>query len=149
MNNLRKQVLRAARDHFQSLVRDLEARQQAHRNQIRRNNEPTDLDERAQSDQASEEMRRENEQLIHARESLAELAGMEAETPHQQAEIGAIVHTNSNRFLLGVAVPHFEVEGKSYVGISRNSPAYEKLHGKHVGEQFELKGNIYKVKEIH
>lgn len=149
MSDIRQNVLQAARDYYRMMIDDLEEKQKNYRAQIERENEPTDLDQRSQADMASEDMRRENEQLIQARQGLALLEQMDERSNHDQVENGSIVHTDQSRFLLGVAVPHFDVNGQKYLGVSRESPAYAQMHGKQPGDQVEVEGNTYQIEAVY
>ncbi|MEM9985205.1 MAG: hypothetical protein AAF804_08935, partial [Bacteroidota bacterium] len=102
----------------------------------------------AQADQANENLRRENDQLIQAQQALAELQRIDHQDDHDQVQAGAVVHTNKGHFLMGVAVPQFEVEGKKFLGISRKAPIYHAMAGKKKGEKFEMRGQTYQIQGI-
>ncbi|WP_300596354.1 hypothetical protein [Niabella sp.] len=51
---------------------------------------------------------------------------------------GALVETTEYFFLVGVALPPLEVNGKKIAGITTDAPAYANLEGKRKGDEIHL-----------
>ena len=75
--------------------------------------------------------------------------------PFDRAEHGAIVVTDKQRFFLSIGAGKFVVNEKEspsgmqyYFAISAQTPIYQVLKGKTVGESFIINGMTHTIKEI-
>lgn len=61
---------------------------------------------------------------------------------------GAVVKFNNRRFVVCVSTTRFEVDGKTYMGISTQSPIYLAMVGLQAGDMFTHNGTEFEVQEI-
>ncbi len=61
---------------------------------------------------------------------------------------GAVVKFNNRRFVVCVSTSRFEVDGKTYMGISTQSPIYLAMTGLQEGDVFTHNGTEFEVEEI-
>ena len=62
-----------------------------------------------------------------------------------EAKAGALIETDKQWFLLGIAFPAIDVNGKELLGVSPESPAFQTIHGKQKGDTFTLGNNTYNI----
>ena len=87
-------------------------------------------------------------QLNKEEESLRLLKSIDFETK-STCSPGAVVNTIDFNFIIGIPTVPFEYEGKQYVGISVNSPIYDVLKNAEIGEEFNFRGNNYRIESIY
>ncbi len=75
--------------------------------------------------------------------------------PFDRAEHGAIVVTDKQRFFLSIGAGKFVVNDNEsptgmqyYFAISAQTPVYQALKGKSIGDSFIINGILQKIKEI-
>lgn len=61
---------------------------------------------------------------------------------------GAVVSFNKRHFVVAVSTSAFECEGRSYMGISTQSPIYAAIDGLKKGESFTFNGRKTKLDEV-
>jgi hypothetical protein len=99
------------------------------------------------------------EQLQIERDRYAELyekALFEAEyfskidftKPNERIMLGALAYTDAKIFLVSVGIGNIEVGDLKVMGISTQSPLYQAMAGRKVGETFVFNGKKYIVKKI-
>ena len=115
-----------------------------------RGGEEYDNNELSQKAQASEELDTLNDQLRLATEEMTILESLFSSVSTQQTSVspGAVVVTNRDTFLVAVSSEQFEVEGRTFNGISVKSPLYLAMKGKKTGEKFTYRGLTYKILAI-
>ncbi len=86
------------------------------------------------------------EALQHDINVLSNLKDIE---PTEEIQLGDIIETDKGNFFVGAASDAFEVNGKSYRGISVDSPLYLALRGKHNGDSVEINGATYTLKNSY
>lgn len=86
-------------------------------------------------------------QLDTARSQVVRLNDLSSKS-HAVAEAGALVETNKNILFLGLSFSGFSLDGKEFIGVSVESPAYNTIRGKTVGDQFQLGKEEYTIKNI-
>jgi hypothetical protein len=91
--------------------------------------------------QALEFANREMEILLH-------LKAMQ-NTGQDQAVLGAVVVTNLHTFFISVSTEQFQVNDKTYVGLSTQSPLFQAMHAKRKGQKFAYNGITYKINDIY
>lgn len=67
---------------------------------------------------------------------------------YTEAELGALIETDSNYFFIAVSLPKFKIEDKEVFCVSPDAPIYQKLKGKKIGEKVEIGDNIFIIKSI-
>ena len=91
---------------------------------------------------------------VEARSSVVEalqhdinvLSNLEDIEPTEEIQLGDIIETDQGNFFVGAASDHFEVNGKTYRGISVESPLYLALRGKHNGDSVDVNGTTFTLK---
>ena len=86
-------------------------------------------------------------QLNKARRQLDIMDTMDFSAKKRVAP-GAYVETNQFNCLVSFATAPFEVEGKTVVGISVESPIYTSMVGKRAEENFSYGGKTYQILQI-
>ena len=67
---------------------------------------------------------------------------------HHIAELGAVVVTNAGSFFIAVGAEPFQVQGKTYVGLSPKSALFAALQGKKAGNVMCYHGAPYTIKNV-
>ena len=113
------------------------------------NEESFDNSEQAANTLKTAEINALNQLLEFANAELALLKSLkEQDTRTENAGIGSVVVTNRNTFLVSASIEGFEVDGKSYTGISTQSPLFQAMKGKRAGGTFSYKGITYTIQDI-
>ncbi|MDN5787907.1 hypothetical protein [Pseudorhodobacter sp.] len=63
-------------------------------------------------------------------------------------EPGAIVVVGGRNFVVAVATSQFDCDGKTYMGISEDSPIFRAMDGLKAGESFDLNGKTLKIDDV-
>ena len=90
-----------------------------------------------------DDSRRLEPHLDFLRREMVTLDGLNPETEHAEIDQGAVVITDSLRFLVAVSA-QFEVNGEPFVGISIAAPIFQAMQGKQAGDTFGFNGNDFK-----
>lgn len=61
---------------------------------------------------------------------------------------GAVIKFNNRRFIVCVSTTRFDVDGKTYMGISTQSPIYLAMVGLQEGDVFTHNGTEFEVQEV-
>lgn len=61
---------------------------------------------------------------------------------------GSVVSFNSRHFVVAVATGKFDCEGRTYMGISTQSPIYKAIDGLKKGDSFTFNGRKAKLEEV-
>lgn len=67
---------------------------------------------------------------------------------HERIKNGSLIKTNHGYFLLGVALPKIEVDGKTALAISPKSPLGSLMIGRKAGEKIHLNQISHLIEEI-
>lgn len=112
-------------------------------------NEQSDLTTTAFDNEAKELFSKFEDQLKFAQNELAILKGLPNPSKmSDEVEVGAVVMTDKINFLIAVSVENFDVEGKTFIGISTKAPIYKAMAEKKTGETFSFNGNDYKILDV-
>lgn len=71
-----------------------------------------------------------------------------AEVIHHVVEPGAAVITNAGSFFIAVGVESFQVQEKTYTGLSSQSALFAALQGKKAGSVARYHGTSYTIKKV-
>ncbi|MCY2685874.1 hypothetical protein [Salinimicrobium sp. TH3] len=63
--------------------------------------------------------------------------------------LGSIVETDKATFFPSVSIENFDVNGKSFLGISRDSPIFQEMTGKKKGESFRFGDQEYFIVDLY
>lgn len=88
---------------------------------------------------------------VEARASVVEalqrdintLSGLDSIEPTVEVQLGDVIETDRGNFFVAVAADEFTVRGKTYRGISTESPLFKALKGKKNGEVVTLNDNKF------
>jgi transcription elongation GreA/GreB family factor len=61
---------------------------------------------------------------------------------------GAVIKFNNRRFVVCVSTTRFDVDGKTYMGISTQSPIYLAMIGLQAGDVFPNNGTEFEVQDV-
>lgn len=88
---------------------------------------------------------------VEARASVVEalqrdidiLSGLDSIKPTEEIQLGDVIETDKGNFFVAVPADEFTVGGKSYRGISTESPLFQALKGKKDGDSVILNENKF------
>lgn len=66
-------------------------------------------------------------------------------SPTDRIQPGAIVEVGGIRYLVGVVAEDIDVDGETYAGLSTESPLYEAVQGKGVGDEVVVNEKTQKI----
>lgn len=88
------------------------------------------------------------QQLDNATAQLSRLNALASRTS-DAADAGSIVESDDQIFFLGVSFPTIKNDQKEIIGISSDSPAFQAVRGKGVGDSFQLGQNQFTITAIY
>jgi hypothetical protein len=147
----RQAIIQTATSYFERRIRALNAKQEDQLEAIDPEGEPTDLDDHSFINQIiGEQVEREAEQIDQMQDHLANLRRMAAnQQGPDRVQFGAVVETDQLNFLVGVPMRRFEVEGKTFVGLSTDAPLGQAMQGQALGETVSYQGNKFVIEKIY
>ena len=139
-------------DHLMSLEEQELATAQAHYNAFLKDSQ---LDDREGHDKDDIAASRENADLaaafdapVHAHHAKIDVIENTDFKVTDVVRPGAVVKFNNRRFVVCVSTTRFEVDGKTYMGISTQSPIYLAMAGLQAGDVFTHNGIEFEVQEV-
>jgi len=88
-------------------------------------------------------------------QKLAEIIGqknsidkIDAEAIHTKVALGSLVQTNEMLFYISAALPKIQLENKTIIAVSPQSPLGSQLMGKSLGDEVEINKNRFQIKSI-
>ncbi|WP_170761654.1 hypothetical protein [Ruegeria lacuscaerulensis] len=135
--SLEEQELATAQAHYDAFLKD------------------SQLDDREGHDKDDIASSRENADLaaafdapVHAHHAKIDVIENTDFSVTDTVQPGAVVKFNNRRFVVCVSTTRFEVDGKTYMGISTQSPIYLAMVGLQVGDVFTHNGVEFEVQEV-
>jgi transcription elongation GreA/GreB family factor len=95
-----------------------------------------------------QETDRNQAQLNEANKLLIALNQINIDTASSSAIQGSVVITDNGKFYLAISAGALNLNGEGYFAVSTVSPIGTKLLGRKNGDEFNLNGKQYKVKEV-
>ena len=95
-----------------------------------------------------QETDRNQAQLNEANKLLIALNQINVDITSPSAAPGSLVITDNGKFYLSVSAGALNLNGEGYFAVSPASPIGGKLLGRTIGDEFDLNGKNYKVKEV-
>ncbi len=139
-------------DHLMSLEEQELATAQAHYDAFLKD---AQLDDREGHDKDDIAASRENADLaaafdapVHAHHAKIDVIENTDFSLTDTVQPGAVIKFNNRRFVVCVSTTRFEVEGKTYMGISTQSPIYLAMVGLQKGDVFTHNGTEFEVQEV-
>jgi transcription elongation GreA/GreB family factor len=95
-----------------------------------------------------QETDRNQAQLNEANKLLVALNQISVDTVSTTAGPGSLVLTDNGKFYIAISAGALTLHGEGYFAVSPASPIGGKLQGRKVGDEFNLNGKDYQVKDI-
>ncbi len=73
---------------------------------------------------------------------------IDADAIHTKVALGSLVQTNEMLFYISAALPKIQLENKTIIAVSPQSPLGSQLMGKSVGDEVEINKNRFQIKSI-
>lgn len=67
---------------------------------------------------------------------------------HSKVALGSLVQTNEMLFYISAALPKIQLENKTIIAVSPQSPLGSQLMGKSLGDEVEINKNRFQIKSI-
>lgn len=112
--------------------------------------EELDESRSSQKAQVDSEVMLLNSQLQFAKKEMDVLRSLTSTKSSlvDHADLGAVVVTDKGTFFVSSSIEQFKVDGKTYFGLSTQSPLFNVMKGKQKGDRFSLNNITYSIKEI-
>lgn len=81
-------------------------------------------------------------------DELMQLQNIDPQQLHDTVSQGALVRTNVGHFMIGVSHPAVSIEGKKTIGLSTQTPLYQKMKGLRKHAEFHLGNTEYVILDI-
>jgi transcription elongation GreA/GreB family factor len=88
-------------------------------------------------------------------QKLAEIIGqknsvdkIDAEAIHNKVALGSLVQTNEMLFYISAALPKIQLENKTIIAVSPQSPLGSQLMGRSLGDEVVINTNRFQIKAI-
>ncbi len=88
-------------------------------------------------------------------QKLAEIIGqknsvdkIDADAIYNKVALGSLVQTNEMLFYISAALPKIQLENKTIIAVSPQSPLGSQLLGKSLGDKVEINNNRFQIKVI-
>lgn len=81
----------------------------------------------------------------------SQLLGLKRFDPHAHMEAvdpGAVVSTDQRNFIIGPSIEEFEVDGRTFQGLTQEAPLFAMLRGKRKGDHVVFGGVTYNVLDV-
>ena len=106
--------------------------------------EPQDFSNQTVSKEAERRVAQQIKRAEEDKETLERFAG----ESYDSVQSGALIETDTQLFLAGIALGGFDSSVIDVLCISPGSPAYELVLGKKAGDSFSLGDKDYKIKKV-
>ena len=73
---------------------------------------------------------------------------IDADAIHTKVALGSLVQTNEMLFYISAALPKIQLEIKTIIAVSPQSPLGSQLMGKSLGDEVEINKNRFQIKAI-
>ena len=73
---------------------------------------------------------------------------IDADAIHTKVALGSLVQTNEMLFYISAALPKIQLENKTIIAVSPQSPLGSQLMGKSLGDEVEINNNRFQIKSI-
>ena len=73
---------------------------------------------------------------------------IDTDSIHAKVALGSLVQTNEMLFYISAALPKIQIENKTIIALSPQSPLGSQLIGKNLGDEVEINKNRFQIKSI-
>lgn len=88
------------------------------------------------------------QQLQKALDQLQVLYKIDPDKINQKVEFGSIVKTNKHNVFVSTSVGKISIDGETYFTISPMVPFFQAMKGMQNGEEFEFRGQKFKILDV-
>lgn len=89
-----------------------------------------------------------NQKLAEIIEQKKVVDKIDADAIHNKIALGSLVQTNDMLFYISAALPKIQLENKTIIAVSPQSPLGSQLLGKSLGDEVEINKNRFQIKSI-
>ena len=89
-----------------------------------------------------------NQKLTEIIEQKNVVDKIDADAIHTKVALGNLVQTNDMLFYISAALPKIQLENKTIIAVSPQSPLGSQLMGKSVGDEVVINTNHFQIKAI-
>lgn len=89
-----------------------------------------------------------NQKLAKILEQKNVVNKIDADTIHNKVALGSLVQTNEMLFYISAALPKIQLENKTIIAVSSESPLGNQLMGKSAGDVIQINSNTFQIKTI-
>ena len=89
-----------------------------------------------------------NQKLAEIIEQKNVVDKIDADAIHNKIALGSLVQTNDMLFYISAALPKIQLENKTIIAVSPQSPLGSQLMGKSLGDEVEINNNRFQIKSI-
>ena len=89
-----------------------------------------------------------NQKLAEIIEQKNVVDKIDADAIHTKIALGSLVQTNEMLFYISAALPKIQLENKTIIAVSSQSPLGSQLMGKSLGDEVEINNNRFQIKSI-
>ena len=89
-----------------------------------------------------------NQKLAEILEQKNVVDKIDADAIHNKIALGSLVQTNDMLFYISAALPKIQLENKTIIAVSPQSPLGSQLLGKSVGDEIVINTNRFQIKAI-
>ena len=89
-----------------------------------------------------------NQKLAEIIEQKNVVDKIDADVIHIKVALGSLVQTNDMLFYISAALPKIQLENKTIIAVSPQSPLGSKLLGKSIGDAVVINTNRFQIKAI-
>ena len=89
-----------------------------------------------------------NQKLAEIIEQKNVVDKIDADAIHTKVVLGSLVRTNDMLFYISAALPKIQLENKTIIAVSPQSPLGSQLMGKSLGDEVEINKNRFQIKSI-
>ena len=89
-----------------------------------------------------------NQKLAEIIEQKNVVDKIDADAIHTKVALGSLVQTNEMLFYISAALPKIQLENKTIIAVSPQSPLGSQLIGKSLGDEVEINKNRFQIKSI-
>ena len=88
------------------------------------------------------------EQLERLESQLIRFKRLDPHAVMGSVEVGAVVITDNRNFIVGPSIEEFEVDGRTFQGLTTEAPLFADLHGKRKGDLVKSNAAEYHVLDV-
>lgn len=89
-----------------------------------------------------------NQKLAEIIEQKNVVDKIDADAIHTKIALGSLVQTNEMLFYISAALPKIQLENKTIIAVSPQSPLGSQLMGKSLGDEVVINSNRFQIKSI-